>query len=228
MRRSLVAFACAVSVCAAAWGEQAEYESFEDGVPAYFATTRAESLGLSPWHSKQGKNSLRWDWRQGEELVIRHGIGDLSRRGGIGRGDRPSFAVWVYVEQPMTGALQFEARVRVLPTGGTRSATADAIAVRNADSVTLLISAATSFRNFADVTGDPAARVAMTLSRASTKSFDALRAAHVRDYRALFDRVTFDVGTSAAATQTPTDQRVTAYATGNDPALASLYFHYAR
>lgn len=117
MRRSLVAFACAVSVCAAAWGEQAEYESFEDGVPAYFATTRAESLGLSPWHSKQGKNSLRWDWRQGEELVIRHGIGDLSRRGGIGRGDRPSFAVWVYVEQPMTGALVFEFREGTKVTG---------------------------------------------------------------------------------------------------------------
>ncbi len=149
--------------------------------------------------------------------------GDLVMRGRNGDGNGTTAD-----GQPMTGALQFEARVRVLPTGGTRSATADAIAVRNADSVTLLISAATSFRNFADVTGDPAARVAMTLSRASTKSFDALRAAHVRDYRALFDRVTFDVGTSAAATQTPTDQRVTAYATGNDPALASLYFHYAR
>ena len=149
--------------------------------------------------------------------------GDLVMRGRNGDGNGTTAD-----GQPMTGALQFEARVRVLPTGGTRTATADTIAVRDADSVTLLISAATSFRNFADVTGDPAARVAAALSRASAKTFDALRDAHVRDYRAFFDRVTFDVGTSPAATQMPTDRRVTNYATGNDPALASLYFHYAR
>ena len=130
--------------------------------------------------------------------------------------------------QPMTGALQFEARVRVLPTGGTRTMTGDTIVVRDADAVTLLISAATSYRSFADVSADPAAKVSAALNRAASKSFAALHEAHVRDYRALFDRVTFDVGTSPAAIATPTDQRVTGYATGNDPALASLYFQYAR
>jgi alpha-L-fucosidase 2 len=149
--------------------------------------------------------------------------GDLVMRGrnGDGVGNTPD-------GEPMTGALRFETRVRVLPTGGRRSSAGDRVTVRDADAVTLLISAATSHRSFQDVGADPAERVAAALDPASKKTFEALREAHIRDYRALFDRVTFDVGASAAGRETPTDQRVTGYATGNDPSLAALYFQYAR
>jgi alpha-L-fucosidase 2 len=129
--------------------------------------------------------------------------------------------------KPLTGALRFEGRVRVLPTGGTLTASGDAVAVAGADAVTLLVAAATSYRTYADVSGDPAARVAAAIGKASRKTIDALRQAHVRDYRQLFDRVTLDLGTSPAAA-TPTDQRVAGFAAGGDPALAALYFQYAR
>ena len=111
--------------------------------------------------------------------------------------------------RPMTGALRFEARVRVLPTGGTRRASGDAVVVRDADAVTLLIAAATSYRTYEDVGADPAARVAAALDPASRKSVDALRAAHLRDYQPLFDRVTLDLGPSK---HVPTDERVRAFA----------------
>jgi chondroitin-sulfate-ABC endolyase/exolyase len=117
MNTTLVAFAIMLSASAVACGQETQYESFEDGVPAYFVATRAASLSLSPLHSKQGKNSLRWDWQQGEELVIRHGIGDVSRKGGIGKAARAGFAVWVYVEKPIAGALVFEFRQGEKVTG---------------------------------------------------------------------------------------------------------------
>jgi alpha-L-fucosidase 2 len=150
------------------------------------------------------------------------GDGDLVMRGvnGDGKGATAD-------GRPLTGALRFEARARVLSTGGTRTINGDAIAVRDADAVTLLIAAATSYRNHEDVTGDPAAKVSASLGRASGKTVDALRDVHVRDYRNLFDRVTFNVGTSAA-TALPTDQRVNGFAGGGDPALAALYFQYGR
>ena len=113
----------------------------------------------------------------------------------------------------MTGALRFEGRVRVLPRGGTRAASGDAVVVRGADSVTLLIAAATSYRRFDDVGGDPAAAVAAALDRAAVKSVEALRDAHVRDYRQLFDRVTLDLGPTSRAAM-PVDQRVAAFANG--------------
>jgi alpha-L-fucosidase 2 len=125
----------------------------------------------------------------------------------------------------MSGALQFEARVRVLPTGGTLRASGNAVVVRNADAVTLLIAAATSYRTYEDVGADPAARVAAALDPASRKGVDALRASHLRDYRQLFDRVTLELGPSQKA---PTDERVRRFANGEDPGLAALYFQYGR
>src|SRR4051794_6803558 len=117
--------------------------------------------------------------------------GDLVMRGvnGDGAGTTPD-------SRPMSGALRFEARVRVNATGGTRRVSGAAVMVRDADAVTLLIAAATSYRTYEDVGADPGARVATTLDRASRKSIDALRAAHLRDYKALFDRVTLDLGPS--------------------------------
>src|SRR5687768_9451210 len=146
--------------------------------------------------------------------------GDLVMRGvnGDGRGATAD-------GRAMTGALRFEARVRIVATGGTRTNSGGAIVVRSADAVTLLIAAATSYRNYADVSADPAARVASVLASASRKTVDAIRAAHVRDHQRLFDRVSLDVGPSASA---PTDERVRAFANGDDPGLAALYFHYGR
>jgi alpha-L-fucosidase 2 len=148
--------------------------------------------------------------------------GDLVMRGinGDGRGASPD-------GQPMTGALRFESRVRVLPLGGTRRVAGDAVVVHGADAVTLLIAAATSYRRYDDVGGDASAAVVRALGRAAGKTVDALRAAHVRDYRQLFDRVTLDLGASSRAAE-PVDKRVDAFASGGDAALATLYFQYAR
>ena len=50
----------------------------------------------------------------------------------------------------MTGALRFEARARVLPTGGTREATGDTIVIRGADVTT---AGATGFAAGSALTG---------------------------------------------------------------------------
>jgi alpha-L-fucosidase 2 len=146
--------------------------------------------------------------------------GDLVMRGV--NGDGPGTTA---DGRPMTGALRFEARVRVATSGGTRSASGDAVAVRDADAVTLLIAAATSYRTYEDVGADPAARVAAALDPASRKSIDTLRAAHVRDYQQLFNRVTLELGSSK---RVPTDERVRGFGDGDDPGLAALYFQYGR
>jgi alpha-L-fucosidase 2 len=146
--------------------------------------------------------------------------GDLVMRGVNGDG-----AGTTADGRPMTGALRFEARVRVLPTGGTRVTSGNAVVVRDADAVTLLIAAATSYRTYEDVGGDPSAQVAARLDPASRKNIDTLRAAHVRDYQQLFNRVTLDLG---SAKRLPTDERVRGFGDGSDPGLAALYFQYGR
>ena len=146
--------------------------------------------------------------------------GDLVMRGV--NGDGPGTTA---DGRPMTGALRFEARVRVVTSGGARSVNGNAVVVRDADAVTLLIAAATSYRTYEDVSADAAARVAAALDPASRKSIETLRTAHVRDYQELFNRVTLDLGSSR---RVPTDERVAAFGEADDPGLAALYFQYGR
>jgi alpha-L-fucosidase 2 len=125
------------------------------------------------------------------------------------------------------GGLRFEARVLVLTQRGQTRADNEKIVVSNADSVLLLIPAATSYRSYKDTTGDPTAMVVDQLRGASQKSFASLRAAHIREHQRLFHRVKLDLGRTAAA-DLPTDQRPALFLQGLDPHLATLYFQYGR
>lgn len=113
-----MAFPSVLLGCSLAWGQAADYESFEEGVPAYFTATQAGGLSVSPWHSMHGKNSLRWEWSKGDELVIRHGIGDVSRTGGFL--NRAAFVVCVHMEKPISGGLVFAFREGEKTTGSFR------------------------------------------------------------------------------------------------------------
>ncbi|MFT3867830.1 MAG: glycoside hydrolase family 95 protein [Nibricoccus sp.] len=125
------------------------------------------------------------------------------------------------------GALTFEARVKVLTPDGQVSTDATQIHVNGSSSAVILITAATSFRNYRDVSGDPAALNAATLAAVQGKTFDTLRSAHVAEHQRLYRRVAIDLGHSDAE-RLPTDERVRKSVTSNDPQLAALYFQYGR
>jgi alpha-L-fucosidase 2 len=125
------------------------------------------------------------------------------------------------------GALNFEVRVRLLMNGGTVSAISNSITVSNADSATLLIAAATSYRNYQDVTGDPEAMVKGRIADAEARDFNTLLAAHIREHQRLFRRVAIDLGSSDAM-QLPTDERIRNFQNGRDPQFAALYFQFGR
>jgi alpha-L-fucosidase 2 len=125
------------------------------------------------------------------------------------------------------GQLKFEARVRVAAVSGKTTAGKDVITVEGADSATLLVAMATSFRSFKDVSGDPEALSKDQLAAAAAKSYADLRAAHIAEHQRLFRRVTLDLGTSKAA-RLPTDERLLAFGKGGDPQFAALYFQFGR
>ncbi|RZJ00715.1 MAG: glycoside hydrolase family 95 protein [Brevundimonas sp.] len=127
----------------------------------------------------------------------------------------------------VTGALTYETRLKVIPSGGRMTAEGDRIIVSGADSVVLLVAAATSYRSFRDVSGDPAEKTRKAIAEAAGKGWNVLRADHQREHRRLFRKVTFDIGRTAAADR-PTDERVATSQTSDDPALASLYYQYGR
>lgn len=124
-----------------------------------------------------------------------------------------------------TAGLRYAAKVRVRAEGGSTAAENGRVVVRGADAVTILFSAATSFRSYNDIGGDAVNQAGRALDTAWPKSFDQLRAAHLADHQALFRRVTLDLG---PAVDRPTDQRIADAKMGDDPALAALYFQFGR
>ena len=125
------------------------------------------------------------------------------------------------------GKLTFTARARVSSVGGNVSKDASHIRVSGAKEVTVLLAMATSYRSYNDVSGNPNSATLADLERASGREIIQLREATSTSHRALFRRVTLDLGRSAAA-DTPTDERIKANSAATDAALMKLYFDYGR
>jgi len=133
-------------------------------------------------------------------------------------------ALFGHVEE---GGVKFESRLKLIAQGGATTTSDTGLTVSKADSATLLLTAATSFINYKDISGNPAAISEAKLVSASKKEFQQLLESHLHDHRDLFRRVTIDLGHTDAATL-PTDQRLKNFSTGNDPDLAALTFQYGR
>ncbi len=129
------------------------------------------------------------------------------------------------------GGLKFESCVRVTTAGGSTSTNGNVLAVSNANSATIFLVAATSFKNFQDISADPAARCADDLQAVAKNDFPGLLAAHVADHQNLFRRTSLDLGHAAATDALPTDvrlQKIRTTGLQTDPALAALHFQFGR
>ena len=123
---------------------------------------------------------------------------------------------------------RYEASLAAWLEGGKSEATASTLNIRNADAVTLVTAIATSFVNYHDIGGDPAARCKKALEDAAGKDYATLRRRHVEDFRGLMGRVRLNLG-DAGLRSNPTDQRLQAErAGGADPNLEALSFQFGR
>ena len=126
--------------------------------------------------------------------------------------------------------LKFETWLRASCLNGKTGVRKNALQITNADSATLLLVAATSHKNYHDITADPAERCEDYLAQVAKKSFQQLRSDHVADHQKLFRRVELSLGdTSVDLAKLPTDRRLEAAAKSPaDPGLAALYFQFGR
>ncbi len=136
--------------------------------------------------------------------------------------------------------------INVLPEGGTRtattrnvmqygivagSATTPAIEVAGADAATIVISSATNFENYNDISGDAEAKALapLTTFAQSGKTFETALADHVQAYSEMFNRVALDLGVNPAQENKDTETRIREYrSVDSDPGLVSTYFQYGR
>jgi alpha-L-fucosidase 2 len=125
------------------------------------------------------------------------------------------------------GAVRFYAVAKVLLHGGAATSDNVAVSVKNATSATILLSAATSFKSYKDISGDPAERAEAFLKNVERKTFASLLNDHTLAYKKYYDRVQIDLGKTAQAEKT-TDVRINEYASQSDPQLVATYFQFGR
>ena len=125
------------------------------------------------------------------------------------------------------GAVEFETRVKIINDGGEVTADESVLTVREAEAATIIVSMATNFNNYNDISGNAGERATNYLEAAIEKSYKDLLKDHIADYQRYFNRVDLDLGKTESVNKT-TDVRVEEFATTNDPQLVELYFQFGR
>jgi alpha-L-fucosidase 2 len=124
--------------------------------------------------------------------------------------------------------LRFQARLVARLEGGYSEAAGGSLRIHEANSATLIVAAATSFLNYHDIGGDPAAACGKVLAGVADQDYNTLLRRHVQDFGGLMGRVRLRVG-DAARNEAPTNERLQAVREGgSDPNLEALCFQFGR
>ena len=130
---------------------------------------------------------------------------------------------WEKKHSDGTVGVIFQTTIQAIADGGSVARNRSSLEVKNANSVTLIIAANTSYRE-ADYVGLCESQIQTAISL----GHENLRSRHIADHRRLFERVKIDLGGESEA-QKPTDARLSALGTGaSDPNLHALFFQYGR
>src|SRR5207249_4630678 len=121
----------------------------------------------------------------------------------------------------LENGLEYETSVQAVLTGGKLTAADGTLRIEKAEALTILVAAGTSYlpdwsRKWRGE--HPHSRIVRQLQAAAGQSYESLKAAHIANYRRLFNRVSLDLGT--AGDSLATNERLVRYATGAaDPEL---------
>ena len=158
--------------------------SYPKGVMAVRLT--ADKPGTISFHTQLSRGDMTWDLSSYEAQTYRHpGFNTQSDRNEV-IGEDASVMSAVCGGK---GAVELFSAVKVVAEGGTVWGIGSSIVVKNADSATVLLAADTTFRE-----KEPEESVLARLKKASEYTWEELLDEHVKDYRALYDRVSLTVG----------------------------------
>jgi alpha-L-fucosidase 2 len=127
----------------------------------------------------------------------------------------------------------FASVVRVRAHDGKVSQIADGgLRIQGATTAILYIGAATGYRAFDSLPDRPLAEIVAAARKpvvtAMGRAYEKVQETHLADHRSFFRRVSLNLPSGNIASNVPTDQRVSNFATNPDPSLLALYFNYGR
>ena len=149
-------------------------------------------------------------------------------------GDEVTLRVKGQDQEGVEAALTAECVSKVSTDGQVYSVNGDqalggkaSVAVKNATEATIIVSAATNFVNYHDVSGHAAQRNASYMNHVKALSFAQMEKRHVEAYQKQFGTVTLTLPTDKNALL-PTNQRLDQFVGSKDMAMVALMFNYGR
>ena len=139
----------------------------------------------------------------------------------------PKRESWLIARVEGSG-MNFQTSLSVIPENGNLEATDSSLVVTDANSVTFLLTAATSFVNYSDIAGDPGAKCEKIMNAVKGKGYNELKNTHLKDFSDLMGRVHLKIG-DPSMNEKPTDERLSELRKGRqDPELLSKIFQFGR
>lgn len=177
-----------------------------------FVSAPDQAIVINFSASQPGKISFKADFSRENATMSSGADNKMILRGTLGEGK----------------GSDFEAQLHPMVDGGGVTSKDGKLEITGANEATFLLVGATSYNSPTDLSGDATARCEAYLKPITGKSYDQLRADHIRDHQSLFNRVSLDLGTTGAV-KNPTDERLQAIKDGkHDPQLEELYFQFGR
>jgi alpha-L-fucosidase 2 len=200
----------------------------------YFLSNPDQVFAIKLTSSQKGKLDFELKFDSQLKYKIKTGNNEMSASGYAPTVALPSYLgnkenAVVFDE---TKGTRFATFFTIKNTGGELVKTDSSLIVKGATEAVILVSIATSFNGFDK---DPVKQgkdymgiAATNLKKASSKSFEALKKAHIADYQHFYKRVELNLGETTAP-NLPTNERLKRYGEGKeDKNLEILYFQFGR
>ncbi len=139
----------------------------------------------------------------------------------------PERQMWLIEKVDGTG-MDFQTSLVAMPEKGNMETTDSSIVITDANSVTFVLTAATSYEKYDDISGNPAAKCEEILAEVEGKNYKDLKNTHLKDFSELMGRVHLKIG-DPTMNEKPTDERIADIKNGKpDPELKSKIFQFGR
>ena len=140
------------------------------------------------------------------------------------------------------GALRGESYLQIKTNGGTLKEDNGKLIIKNADEATVFLTAGTNYKNYKDISANPALPCINALMSVKNKTYQQIKAAHIKEYQKYFNTFSITLRNSQISESSPvsppsggkdlegapTDERLEKFATSNDPSFVALYLQYGR
>ena len=127
-------------------------------------------------------------------------------------------------EENIPNLLECQTFIKILPDDGELAN----LELSNATSATIIISSATNFKRYDDISANAEQKALDAINAYGQKSYSAALAEHIQRYQKQMGRVSLDLGHNPVQEQKDTETRIREFSETKDPGLVSLYFQFGR